>query len=73
MRKVATTDVGLVSCAPRLAFAELRRVPKAPLHLRRNAMNRTDSDRAGLPVGLELSRDGGKERGPLLVVDTPEL
>jgi hypothetical protein len=27
------------------------------------------TDRAGLPVGLELSRDRRKERGPLLVID----
>jgi len=32
-------------------------------------MHRTDSNRAGLPVGLELNRYGGKERGPLLLVD----
>jgi hypothetical protein len=36
---------------------QVRRIKKAPLNRARHAMNRTDSDRAGLPVGLQLLRD----------------
>jgi hypothetical protein len=32
-------------------------------------MNRTDADRAGLPAGLELSRNGGKELRPQALID----
>jgi hypothetical protein len=57
-------------CARHLArVGQLRRIEKAPLNRARRSMDRTDSDRAGLPVGLELSGDGGKELRAQALID----
>jgi hypothetical protein len=81
----STTDNrGLARSVPALNFGplgarhlaragQLRRIEKAPLHIARSPMNRTDSDRASGPTGFELSRDRRKKGGPLLLVDRRQL
>jgi hypothetical protein len=81
--KARTLDEAIIAASPvvfQLKSSPFGRAPpcsrsaiaasqEAPLHRARYPMHRTDSDRAGLPVGLELSRERGQERGPLLVID----